>query len=391
MKTIEDIDISNKVVLIRCDLNVPIKDGIIEDDTRIVKSIKTIKYALKKASNVIIMSHLGRIKTNEDKVKNSLKIVCDRLSKLLNEEIYFCSYEEDIEDKIKNNKIIMLENVRFFDLNNKKESNCSEELSKFYASLADIYINDAFGVSHRKAASTFGVSKYLPSAVGFLVKEETEKLDELLNNPEKPFSLILGGAKVSDKIGIISSLIDNVDSIIIVGAMANTFLKAMNKNIGKSLVDIENLDYCKNLLKNYNDKIILPVDVYVSDKIDSNTKNLKNIDEINDDDIIFDIGPKTIFKINENISKAKTVFLNGPSGAFEYPLFSYGTEELLKILKSSGSKVIIGGGDSAFATIKFGYKNAFYHISTGGGASLEYLSRKEMPGFENIGDNNEKI
>ena len=234
------------------------KDGNIEDDNRIVKSLETIKYALKHAKHVIIMSHLGRIKNEEDKKKNSLKIVCDRLSYLLGEKIYFCTYDENIKNAVQNNKIVMLENVRYFDLDGKKESNNDEELSKFYASLADVYINDAFGVSHRRAASTTGVSKYLESAVGFLVEEEINKLSILLNNPEKPFCIILGGAKVSDKIGIISNLIEKVDNIIIVGAMAFTFLKAGGINVGKSLIDEENIEYSKNLLDKYSDKIILP-------------------------------------------------------------------------------------------------------------------------------------
>ena len=386
MKTIEQVDLKNKIVLIRCDLNVPIKNGIIENDNRIVKSLKTIKYALNHSKHVIIISHLGRIKNREDKKKNSLKIVCDRLSKLLGEKIYFCTYEEDIKNKIKNNKIVMLENVRYFDLDGKKESNNDENLAKFYASLADVYINDAFGVSHRRAASTTGVSKYLESAVGFLVEEEISKLSILLNNPEKPFCIILGGAKVSDKIGIISNLIEKVDKIIIVGAMAFTFLKSKGINVGKSFVDEENIRYSKKILDEYSNKIILPVDVYVSDKIDSNNKTLRNINEICNDDIAFDIGPNTITNINNTLKTAKTVFLNGPAGAFEYNLFSYGTREILESLKNSNAKVIIGGGDSASATIKFGYKNSFYHISTGGGASLEFLSGKDMPGFQNIGE-----
>lgn len=386
MKTIRDIDIKNKIVLIRCDLNVPIKDGIIEDDNRIVKSLETIKYALNQAKHVIIMSHLGRIKNEEDKKKNSLKIVCDRLAELLDEKIFFCTYDEDIKTVIQNNKIVMLENVRYFDLDCKKESNNDDELAKFYASLADVYINDAFGVSHRRAASTTGVSKYLESAIGFLVEEEINKLNILLNNPEKPFFIILGGAKVSDKIGIISNLIEKVDNIIIVGAMAFTFLKARGINVGKSLVDEENIEYSKNLLNKYSDKIILPIDVYVSDKIDSTYKTLKDIYEIDNNDIAFDIGIKTIENIEKVLMKSKTVFLNGPAGAFEYDNFSYGTKEVLKLLKNSHAKVIIGGGDSASAAMKFGYKNSFYHISTGGGASLEFLSGKNMPGFENIGE-----
>ena len=385
MRTIKDIDINNKKVIIRCDLNVPIKDGKISDDNRIIKSIPTIKYALKYADKVIILSHLGRVKTKEDMVKNSLKIVCDRLSELLEEDIKFCSYEDNIDELIKNNKIVMLENTRYFDIEGKKESDNDEELSKYFASLADVFINDAFGVCHRDAASTTGISKILDSAVGFLVEEEINKLSELFN-PEKPFTLILGGSKVSDKIGIISNLIDKVDNIVIVGAMAFTFLKAKEINIGKSICDNDNIEYCKQLLDKYNDKIILPVDVYISDNIESSNKILVDVNNINDEMMGLDIGPESIKNIYEKINNSKTVFLNGPAGAFENDTFSYGTKELLKILDEINSKVIVGGGDSASAAIKYGYKDKFYHISTGGGASLEFLEGKVLDGLKYIGE-----
>ena len=381
MKTLKDINITGKKVLIRCDLNVPIKDGKITDDNRIIKSLKTIKYVLKYASNVIIISHLGRIKTKEDIENNSLKIVCDRLSSLLNEDIRFTTYDEDIKSIIDNNKIVMLENTRVFDIDNKESGN-DEELSKYFASFADIFINDAFGVLHRDCASN-SISKYLPNAVGFLVEEEIKRLSELFN-PERPFTVILGGSKVSDKIGIISNLIEKTDNLVIVGAMAFTFLKAQGYDVGESLIDDEYIDYCKDLLNKYSDKIILPKDIYISDDINSNKKELVGVDNISKKG--FDIGPKTIEYIKERIINSKTVFINGPAGVFENPIFSYGTKELFALLESMNAKVIIGGGDSASAAINMGFKDSFYHISTGGGASLEFIEGKELPGLKYIGD-----
>ena len=382
MRTIKDIDINGKKVLIRCDLNVPINDGVITDDNRIIQSLKTIKYVLKYASNVIIISHLGRIKTKEDMINNSLKIVCDKLSSYLNEDIRFCMYDEDISNIINNNKITMLENTRFFDLDNKKESNNDEELSKYFASFADVFINDAFGVLHRECASN-SISKYLPSAIGFLVVEEINKLSELFD-PDRPFTLILGGAKVSDKIGIISNMIDKVDNLIIVGAMAFTFLKSIGYNIGESLIDSDYINYCKDLLNTYNDKIILPKDVYISNDINGNNRELVKVDNISKKG--FDIGPDTIKYIENKINKSKSVFVNGPAGVFENPIFSYGTKQLFNILSKTDAKVIIGGGDSASAAINLGFKDKFYHISTGGGASLEFLEGKTLPGLKYIGD-----
>lgn len=385
MITIKDVSIENKKVLIRCDFNVPTNNGIITDDSRIIKSIPTIKYALKYASKIIIISHFGRIKTEDDLKKYSLKIVCNRLSELLNQKIKFCTYDMNIKNEIEKNKIVMLENTRYFDLDNNKESCNNEELSNFFASLADVYINDAFGACHRDAASITGISSMLPSAIGFLVEEEINKLSELFN-PERPFVLVLGGSKVSDKIGIISNLIDKVDNIIIVGAMAFTFLKANNIETGKSIIDNESLNYARNLLDKYPNKIVLPKDIYISDDINSNTKNIVSIDNIDKDMIGLDIGPKTINNINEILRDAKSVFLNGPAGAYENDTFSYGTKELFNILSKVNAKVIIGGGDSASAAIKFGFKDSFYHISTGGGASLEFLEGKGLKGLRYIGE-----
>ena len=415
MKTIRDIDINNKTVLIRCDLNVPIKDGNIEDDNRIVKSLETIKYALKHAKHVIIMSHLGRIKNEEDKKKNSLKIVCDRLSDLLGEKVYFCTYDENIKNVVQNNKIVMLENVRYFDLDGKKESNNDEELSKFYASLADVYINDAFGVSHRRAASTTGVSKYLESAVGFLVEEEINKLSILLNNQEKPFCIILGGAKVSDKIGVIENLMEKVQTIEIGGAMANTFLKAKGYDIGSSKYEADKIEVAKQIMKDAFNKgveIILPKDAKVA-KIDEGVeltpetvesaeqKNVKLNVEGKGESLegwqILDVGDTTLTYFADRLENAKTVVWNGPLGYTEVPKFAQGTEKIAKYISHTKAKCVIGGGDSVAAIQKIkkaakqngeDVKQEFSNIylSTGGGASLEFLSGKDMPGFENIGE-----
>jgi len=387
MVTIKDININNKIVLIRCDLNVPIKENKILDNTRIKKSIKTIEYALKNAKKVIILSHLGRIKTEEDLKNNSLRIVCDEMKKLLNIDIAFATYNDNINSIIDSNKVIMFENTRYFDLDNKKESNNDDELCRYFSSFGEVFINDAFGTLHREAASN-QISKYLPSAIGFLVEEEINKLG-ILFDPDRPFSIIMGGSKVSDKIGVISSLIDKCDSLLIAGAMAFTFLKANGYNIGNSICEEDYIDYAKELLDKYNDKIVLPIDVYISDDINSNNKELVDIDNISM--IGLDIGPKTIDLFKERLKGSKTVFVNGPMGAYENPVFSYGTKEILEFLNNLDTKVIIGGGDSASAVEKLIIDNNFYHISTGGGASLEFLEGKELPGLKFIGVKNEEV
>ena len=262
MKTLKDLNIDNKKVIIRCDLNVPIEDGKITDNTRIVKSLKTINYVLERASKVIILSHLGRIKTEEDKTKNSLRIVASELSKQLNQNVYFCTWEEDINKAIEDNKIVLLENTRYFDLDNKKESNCDEKLSKYLSSFGDVFINDAFGTAHRKNASNVGISNYLDSCNGFLIEEEVNNLKKL-DNPTRPFTVIMGGKKVSDKIKLIENLITKVDYLLIGGAMVYTFLKSEGKEIGKSFLEEDYIDYCKNLLNDYKDKIILIEDNFV--------------------------------------------------------------------------------------------------------------------------------
>ena len=372
MKLLSSADLNNKKVIIRCDFNVPIKDNKIIDDTRIIKSLKTIKYALERASKVILLSHLGRIKDESDKEKNSLRIVSKRLSELLNEKVEFCTYEEDIKEVVNNNKIVLLENTRFFDLDNKKESNCDLELSKYFASFGDIFINDAFGTCHRANASNVGISKYLPSYNGFLVEEEINNLNKL-NNPERPFTVIMGGKKVSDKIKVIENLIQKVDKLLIGGAMVYTFLKANNENIGSSFYEEEYIDFAKKMLNEYKDKIVLIKDNFISDKTCKNIKDMKS------DDIGLDIGYESVNEFLNIIKNSKTIFFNGSLG-LEEEGYNYGTIKVLEGLNKNNGLVIIGGGDTVSSVNKYLKENNFI-LSTGGGATLEYLEGKKLPGI----------
>ena len=389
-KTIKDLDIKNKRVIIRCDLNVPIKDGTILDDNRIRESLETINYALDNNAKVIILSHLGRVKSEDDKKGKSLLPVAERLSELLNKEVKFIkdtrsNYLTNEVNNMKEKDIILIENTRFEDVNGSLESKNNEELAKYWASLGDVFINDAFGTLHRAHASNVGIASILPSAVGFLVEKELVMLDTCVNVKDRPFVVIMGGAKVHDKINVIDSLIKKADYLIAGGGIANTFLKAKGYDLKKSLVDLESIDYCKDLLNKYSDKIILPVDGYSSSEYMDGLEVIYNdLDNIKDNQMVLDVGPKSIEKFKPILEKAKLVFLNGPLGVSEFKNFEYGTKELLKILNDIDSKVVIGGGDSAAAAIRFGYKNSFDHISTGGGASLELIEGKELPGIKVI-------
>lgn len=372
MKTLRDLNIDNKKVIIRCDLNVPIEDNKITDNTRIVKSLKTINYCLERASKVIIMSHLGRIKTSEDKAKNSLKIVATELGKLLDQDVYFCAWEEDIEKAINDNKIVLLENTRYFDLDNKKESNCDEELSKYFSSFGDVFINDAFGTAHRENASNVGISKYLDSCNGFLIEEEVNNLKKL-DNPTKPFTVIMGGKKVSDKIKLIENLITKVDYLLIGGAMVYTFLKAEGKEIGKSFLEEDYIDYCKKLLSDYSEKIVLISDNFVE------LDKCINISDMTKESIGYDIGIESVNKFSEIINKSNTIFFNGSLGFVEGG-YTYGTKNILEALNKDNKLVVIGGGDTVSACNELLSDNDFI-ISTGGGASLEYLQGNKLPGI----------
>lgn len=384
MKNIKDLELENKKVIIRCDFNVPIKEGKIIDDTRIVSSLPTIKYCLEKNAKVILMSHLGRIKEPSDLEKNTLAPVATRLSELLNKKVQFIpeTRGELLESTISNMKsqeIVLIQNTRYEDLNGKKESSNDEELGKYWASLGDVFINDAFGTAHREHASNVGIATHLPSAAGFLIEKEINALS-LLNDPEHPFIVILGGAKVSDKIGVIANLVTKADKILIGGGMSFTFLKAADYEIGKSLVDEENIQFCTNIMKEYSDKIILPVDAAVTTKF-SNEEDykVKDIESISNDEMGLDIGPKTIARFKSELKSAKIVVWNGPLGVYEFDKYKFGTDEIVKYLANNNIKTILGGGDIVAATAT--YKDKIYHASTGGGATLEYLEGKLLPGI----------
>lgn len=388
-KTIRDFNLKNKKVIIRCDFNVPIKDGKIIDDTRIKNSLETIKYAIDKNAKVILLSHLGRIKEESDKVKNNLDVVAKRLSKLLNKKVIFVDevVGEKVEtaiSKMKDKDIILLQNTRYEDLDGKKESKCDLEFAKQLASYGDIFINDAFGTIHRAHASNYGISKYLESGIGFLVEKELEKLS-ILNNPEDPFVIIMGGAKVADKIGVIDNLLPKCDKLLIGGGMAFTFLQAEGYEIGNSIFDADSLEYCQKLLKEHPNKIVLPIDVACSTEYkDSDERIEKDINEIDFHEMGLDIGEKTLNLFEKYLKEAKTVFWNGPLGVYEFSLYAKNTDELLTYLGKSKAKVVLGGGDIVAAASKLSIMDKFYHVSTGGGATLEYLSGKKLPGLENI-------
>lgn len=382
-KTIKDYELSGKKVIIRCDFNVPIENGVIKDESRIIKSLKTIKYALRKGAKVILMSHLGRIKSEEDKEKYTLKPVALNLEKHLKRKVTFINETrgKNLEEAVKNMKnkdIILIENTRFEDLEEKKESNNDKNLGKYWASLGDIFINDAFGTIHREHASNVGIATNLPNGIGFLVEEEIKKLNKLINKPKKPYIIVLGGAKVSDKIGVIENLIKKADYILISGGMSFTFLKAAGFNIGDSILEKEKIPFCTKMLEKYPDKIILPIDVITAKELKANVKTHERfINEI-EDEMGLDIGPKTVKLFKQYLNDAKTIFLNGPAGCFEIKEFSKGTKEILKIIAESKAYTVVGGGDSIRAVKEFNYEDKISHISTGGGASLAYLEEIKL-------------
>lgn len=390
MKTIRDFNLNNKKVIIRVDFNVPIKDGKITDDNRIKMSLETIKYAIEQNAKVILLSHLGRIKTEEDKLKNNLNIVVPKLEELLNQKVIFSSTTrgKELEDKIsnmKNRDVLLVQNTRYEDLENKKESSNDPELGKYWASLGDIFINDAFGTCHRSHASNVGIASNLPCGIGFLVEKELKSLE--LKNAVRPITIILGGSKVNDKIKLIENLVKIADYILIGGGMAYTFLKASDINIGSSLLDEESIAFCKNILKKYKDKIILPIDSVNAKEIKENVEARQCfINEIKQDEIGLDIGYNTTKLFKTYLEKSKTIIWNGPLGLYEIKPFDEGTIRICEILKNIDAKKIVGGGDTASAIINLGYKDVFDHISTGGGASLELLEGKKLPGVEVINE-----
>lgn len=392
-KTVKDLNVEDKKVLVRVDFNVPLSKNVnhtISDDTRIKAALPTIDYLLENNAKVILMSHLGRPK-GEANPEFSLKPVAEWLENHYGEKFHFLPSDVVVDEKVKeevekleNGNLALLENTRYV----KGETKNDPEFAKELSSLADLFVNDAFGTSHRAHASNVGVASNLESAVGFLIQKEIEIMGKALENPEKPFVSILGGAKVSDKIGVIENLISKVDYILIGGGMAYTFLKAQGKEIGKSLLEEDKMDLSLELIKKAeanNVKILLPKDVVIADEIKEDAETeIVDIDNIPTDKEALDIGPKTAKEYADIIKKAKTVVWNGPMGVFEVKVFANGTNEVAKALADSSATTIVGGGDSALAIEEAGYKDKITHVSTGGGASLEFLEGKTLPGIDCI-------
>ena len=393
-KIITDLELNNKKVLMRVDFNVPMKDGKITDENRIIQALPTIKYALEQGAKVIAFSHLGKVKTEEDKNSKSLKAVAEKLGEHLGKTVVFVpeTRGEKLEAAINNLKageILMFENTRFEDLDGKKESKNDADLGKYWASLGDVFVNDAFGTAHRAHASNVGIAQNIGagnSAVGFLVEKELKFIGEAVDSPKRPLVAILGGAKVSDKIGVIENLLVKADKILIGGAMIFTFLKAQGKATGISLVEDDKLDLAKELLAKANGKLILPVDTVVAEEFKNDAEHSTvDVDNIPANKMGLDIGEKTVKLFEGYIKEAKTVVWNGPMGVFEMPNFAKGTIGVCEAIANLKDAVtIIGGGDSAAAAISLGYADKFTHISTGGGASLEFLEGKVLPGVEAI-------
>ena len=396
--TVEDLPLEGKKVLMRVDFNVPIKDGVVGDDNRIVAALPTIKYVIDHGGRAILFSHLGRIKKEEDKPGLSLRPVAERLSNLLNKPVTFVPVTEgkqleDAIDNMKNGDVLLVQNTRYEDVKDgeyvKRESGNDPELGKYWASLGDVYVNDAFGTAHRKHASNVGIATNMPgkAAAGFLMEKEIKFLGDAVDNPQRPFVAILGGAKVSDKIGVIDNLLDKADKIIIGGGMAYTFYAAKGIKTGDSLVEKDKIDVAKKILDKAGDKIVLPIDNVVADKFD-NDANTKVVEgDIDDGWMALDIGPKSVEEFKNVLKDAKTVVWNGPMGVFEKPNFAKGTLEVGKFLGTlNDATTIVGGGDSTAAVKQLGVADQLTHISTGGGASLTYLEGKTLPGIAAISE-----
>lgn len=391
-KTIKDVNLKGKRALVRCDFNVPMENGEITDDIRIKAALPTIKYLMEEGAKVIIMSHLGRPK-GEPKKEFSLDKVAERLSELLDSDVIFAPSDKVIDENVrekaenlKDGQVMLLENVRF----RKEETDNDSKFAEDLASLGDIFVQEAFGTAHRAHASTAGVAEFLPAVSGFLIEKEVKFLGDAVTDSKRPFVAIMGGAKVADKIKVIDNLLEKVDTLIVGGGMAYTFFKAKGYEIGTSILDEDGIQLAKNTMEKaakMGKDLVLPVDITVADKFDNNAEHkVVDSDKIPADMMGLDIGPKTIELFKGKISEAKTVVWNGPVGVFEMDNFAEGTRAIAKALADNDCVSIIGGGDSAAAVKKFGLESGMTHISTGGGASLEFLEGKELPGIAVIQD-----
>ncbi|SIN97573.1 phosphoglycerate kinase [Carnobacterium alterfunditum] len=389
-KVVTDLDLKGKKVLVRADFNVPMKDGVITNDNRIQAALPTIQYVIEQGGKVILFSHLGKVKTEEDKAGKSLRPIAERLGELLKKDVTFVPETrgeklENAIDQLNAGDVLVFENTRFEDVDGKKESKNDPELGKYWASLGDVFVNDAFGTAHRAHASNVGVASNLETAAGFLMDKEIKFIGGAVDEPKRPFVAILGGAKVSDKIGVIENLLSKADKVLIGGGMTYTFYAAKGIEIGKSLVEEDKIELAKSLIEKGGDKLILPIDSITSPEFSNDTPTEIHEGAVPADQMGLDIGPKTTALFTKELQGAKTVVWNGPMGVFEMSNFAEGTIGVCEAIANlTEATTIIGGGDSAAAAMELGFAEQFTHISTGGGASLEYLEGKELPGVSSI-------
>jgi len=393
-KTIRDLDVKGKTVLVRVDFNVPIEDGEITDDNRIRQALPTIEQLIDKQGKLVLFSHLGRIKSEEDKEGKSLRPVSEKLAEHLGRPVKFVPVTrgDELESAVGSlqvGEVLMVENTRFEDIDGKKESKNDPDLGRYWASLGDVFVNDAFGTAHRSHASNVGIANNMDEvAAGLLLEKEIKYLGDAVENPERPFIALMGGVKVSDKIGVLENLLQKADMVLIGGGMSYTFMRAQGLSTGNSVVEEDKLDLAKSLLEKAEGKLHLPLDFRAAKEFSNDAETrVTDYDDLRDDEEGLDIGPKTIEKYAELLQNAKTVVWNGPVGVFEFENFAKGTKGILSTLAElKDTNTILGGGDSAAAAIKFGYEDAIDHISTGGGASLEFLEGKTLPGIQCVDD-----
>lgn len=398
-KCLQNVIVKNKKVLLRVDYNVPLLNGKILDDSKIKLTLDTIYYLLSENCKIIILSHLGKVRNNNDKLKYSLEPVANHLKALLDkEDVYFSkeNYGVNVINRVNcmlPGEILVLENTRFMDVPNKLESNCDSQLSEFWASLGDVFVNEAFGCAHRAHASNYGISKYVPSCLGLLMQKELGMLNRLVIHPIHPFTVIMGGAKIDDKLSLMESLLPKCDHLLCGGGIANSCLKALGFKVGESLAsdDEKVLKKIQELLLKYKDKFVLPLDSVVGSTYDDNFAQYKLIDKILDNDMILDIGTKTLQKYSNIIMNSETIFLNGTVGAYENVKFANGTKELLSMLKKSDAIVVVGGGDASSSVNNLGYNNAFTYISSGGGATLEYIAKEHLIALDTISEEEQAV